>query len=128
TDEAATSGSRVGDLLNIDPEGFDALDELLAQGASSATGASGSFRRDEGGSGSEDRTVGRGTSPSIPAPEPVEGATDPGQDQTPGGRRRRDLEWSPSGEEVVWTWTRLEDLMVQEWTGRSQAGGAVHGA
>ncbi|NNF26372.1 MAG: ATP-binding protein [Gemmatimonadetes bacterium] len=127
-DESATSGSRVGDLLNIDPEGFDALDELLAQGASSATGVSGSFRRDDGGSASEDRPVGPGTSPSIPTPEPVEEATDPGEDQTPGGRRRGDLEWSPSGEEVVWAWTRLEDLMVQEWTGRSQAGGAVHGA
>ena len=120
--EAASSetAQNTDGFLEIDPDSFDALDALLAGGTSSAVGGAASFKKGQGASAS---------------PQPP-GASAPGVDASPGnGTASRDaegnsagaLDWSPSPEEVVWAWTRIEDLMVQEWTGRSQTRGAVHG-
>ncbi|MDH3222424.1 MAG: DnaA/Hda family protein [Gemmatimonadota bacterium] len=109
-------------FLSIDPESFDALDSLLAGGAPSASSASGSFRQGDSSSfvDGADAAGGR-ASPAEPA-----GSDDESGAKDPVAKDR--FEWSPSKEEVVWCWHRLDDLIVQEWTGRSQGGGAGHGA
>ena len=113
-------------LLDINPDSFDALDALLASGASSASGAAGSFRSSDAASTPESSTPAPVPSESRPAEvEPADGSH---EDLTIRGDAPGRLDWSPSYEEVVWSWTCVEDLMVQEWTGRSQSGGAGHGA
>ena len=114
--------------MELGPDAFEAFDALLERGASAAAGASGRFRS----GGARTPTTGRRpdsvTPPSdVDSPQTPPGPVPAGPEEAtvkPGGG----LEWSPTREEVVWAWNRVEDLMVEEWTGRTQAGGGVHGA
>ena len=117
---AAGSAAPAEGLLDFDPQSLDDFDALLASGSSSAAGAFGSFRdADE----AEDPTEVPET--DHPATD-SEGMPDDRDASVPDAASS--LRWSPTSEEVVWAWNRVDDLMVQEWTGRNQTGGAGRGA
>ncbi len=109
-------------LLTIDPGAFDALDSLLAGGASSATSASGSFRQ------GSSKDTGDEPDPTRGSPSATDAAGSDDEDGTEDRIVAAGFDWSPSREEVVWCWHKMDDLIVQEWTGRSKGGGARHGA